>query len=189
MSPTVTPARAIREYVKYLNLVLNTILTDSRLRAIQYGSHYVVDRYQGGGVQPLELSPRGFLHFSQSVHTVNSHIEVDSYVYIHSLSADRDDERAWVCRYEYDREPPNPNLPHAHLHINSAGQDAWRLSRSLKRTHFPTQRMSIEHLVWLVVEEGGARTRIPREDALKRLTFSYQGFAERRTDLGLAIFP
>ena len=189
MSPTVTPARAIREYVEYLNLVLNTILTDSRLKAIQYGSHYAVDRYQGGGFLPLELSPRGFLHFRQFVHTVNAHIEVESYEYTHSLSADRDDEQAWVCRYNYEREPSNPERPHAHVHINAEGPDEWPITRTLRRTHFPTQRMSIEHLVWHVIGEGGARPKIPREDALKKLAFSYQGFAKRRTDFGLAIFP
>lgn len=189
MSPTVTPARAIRTYVEYLNLVLNTILTDSRLKPIQYGSHYIIDRYQSGRFLPLELSPRGFLHFRQFVHTVNAHIEVESYEYTHSLSADRDDEQAWVCRYHYDREPTNSERPHAHMHINAEGSANWPITRSLRRTHFPTQRMSIEQLIWHVVDEGGAITRLPREEVLTRLAVSYKGFVMRRTDFQLAKFP
>ena len=189
MSPTVTPARAIRLYVDFLNLTLNTILTDSRLKAIARESNYIIDRYQDGRFQPLELSPRGFLHFRQFVSIVNTHIEVESYRYIYSSSDNRDDEAAWICRYEYERDPSSPDLPHAHLHVNAEGLDEWPLRRSLRHTHFPTLRMSVEHLIWYVIEEGAADTKLPREEALRRLAVSYQGFVERRTDTRLAKFP
>lgn len=189
MSPQTTPTQAIRAYVDYLNQLFNTILTDSRLSAISRGPNNIIDRYQAGLFQPLELAPKGFLHFRQFVRAVNAHIEIESYEYTYSLSDNRDDEQAWVCRYHYDRRPEHRNLPHAHLHINAAGRGAWDLKRSLRRTHFPTRRMSVEHLLWYVIDEGRARSKLSRAQTLRILSDSYRGFVQHQTDSALAIFP
>lgn len=189
MPVRITPARAVQLYVDYLNLVLNTILTDSRLGRIPRGPNYVIDRYQGGEFKPLELTPQGFLHFRQFVTRVATHIQVESYRYTYSMSADRDDEDAWVYRYEYEREPPSCDVPQAHLHINALAQHGLLLRRSLKRTHFPTMRISVEHLIWHLIEEGGVTPKVPRDEALEKLAFSYSGFMKRRTEIPLARFP
>lgn len=103
------------------------------------------------------------------------------------MSPDRDDEDAWICRYEYEREPSSPKVPRAHLHINRKAKKGWHLKRSLKRTHFPTMRISVEHLIWYLIQEGGVTPKISRKEALKELTSSYAGFTERRTDP--VVFP
>lgn len=185
----ITPGRAVPLYVDYLNLVLNTILTDSRLTALESGSNYIIDRFQDDEFKALELRPHGFLHFRQFVRRVDTHIRVEAYEYIYSMSADRDDENAWICRYDYSRDRPNPELPHAHLHINAVGQPEWSLTRELKHTHFPTLRISVEHLLWHLIEECGATPKTGREETLKKLAFSYSGFMKRRTEIQQAIFP
>ncbi len=104
------------------------------------------------------------------------------------MSADRDDEHAWVCRFHYDRNPPSPELPHAHLHINAEGRGGF-LTRPLKRTHFPTLRLSLEHVIWFLIDEGGVSPKLPPEETLERLRESYSGFMERRTDIAEVLFP
>lgn len=104
------------------------------------------------------------------------------------MSPDRDDEDAWICRYEYEREPSSPNVPRAHLHVNRRAQKGWHLKRPLKRTHFPTMRMSVEHLIWYLIEEGGVTPKVPRREALKGLASSYSGFTDRRQE-PVRVFP
>jgi hypothetical protein len=178
----ITPTSAVRLYVDYLNYLLNRLLTDGRLQAFQHGSSFIIERYQAGEYRPLELTPQGFLHFSQFVTRVDTHIQVEWYSYIHSMSPDRDDEDAWICRYEYKREASNPRVPRGHLHINVKAPKGWHLKRPLKRTHFPTMRMSVEHLIWHLIEECGVTPKIPRKQVLKELASSYSGFTERRTE-------
>lgn len=181
---------AIRAYVDYLNTLFNTLITDSRLTALAYGSSYVIDRHRPTGLEPqaLELSS-GFLHFRQFVTDLDGHIQIESYEYTYSSSGERDDEDSWICAYHYDRDPNRTDLPHAHVHIYTPEPVNWRQRRPLRRTHFPTQRMSVEHLIWYVIEEGGARPKVRRDSALKKLRESFQGFAGRRTDIELARFP
>ena len=188
MPERITPTSAVRLYVDFLNQVLNAILTDSRLTALESRPNYVIDRFQNEEFKPLELRPRGFLHFRQFVTRVDEHVQVEWYNYIYSVSPDRDDEDAWICRYEYKREPSSPNVPRAHLHINAKAKKGWHLKRPLKRIHFPTMRMSIEHLIWHLIEECGVTPKISRNQALKELASSYSGFTDRRRD-SVRVFP
>lgn len=172
---------AIRAYVDYLNTLFNTLITDSRLTALAYGSSNVIDRHRSTGLEPqaLELSS-GFLHFRQFVTDLDGHIQIESYEYTYSNSGDRDDEDSWICAYHYNRDPDRTDLPRAHVHIYTPEPDNWPLRRSLRRTHFPTLRMSVEHLIWFVIDECRAKTKVRRGRALEKLARSYEGFLERR---------
>lgn len=75
---------------------------------------------------------------------------------------DRDGE-AWIFRYDYVREPP---APHPAMHLQIRGTLDERClpdDRPLERIHFPTQRISLEAVIRLLIEQFGTPARQPPE--------------------------
>lgn len=60
---------------------------------------------------------------------------------------------SWLLRYEYYRRPPDPGYeyPLAHLHFNDAFVTK---KKALERLHFPTARVPLESVLWLLLAEG-----------------------------------
>lgn len=178
------PDPVIQRYVDYLNRLFNSTVSQSRLVFLElerHSEHRLIARYQNQQILPLELSPRGFLHFRQLVRRARNHIEVSEARYVLSASLDPDDESAWIIRYEYDRVPQPPK-PQAHLHVN-----AERGGESIKHIHFPTGRISIEQLIAHLVTEQGIESAHP--NTLEFLAASHRGFLQRRTDFEIEAFP
>jgi hypothetical protein len=168
----------LQGFVDYLNEVLNKTVTTSRLTVITYNPpQFVVARLQGRAIRPLELTPRGWLHF-RLIATVrpDGKIIVEAAILSYSLSPNPDDEK-WIFRYDY-RLNPQDNYPCAHLHINAG---------SLKEVHFPTSRVSIEQIVAHLITEHGVEPRCTNWLAL--LKVSHEDFVARRTDLEASPFP
>ena len=168
----------LQGFVDYLNEVLNQTVTTSRLSVIRGNPPYfVVARLQDKRIRPLELAPKGWLHFRLiAMVRPDKRIIVEDAVLSYSLSFNPDDEK-WVFRYDY-RLNPQDDYPCAHLHLN-AGE--------LKELHFPTSRVSIEQIIAHLITEHGIKPK--REDWFDLLKASHEGFVERRTDLEASPFP
>ena len=178
------PDPVIQRYVDYLNGLFNSTISQSRLifLELERGSEFrLIARYQNQQILPLDLSPRGYLHFRQLVKRIGNHVEVAEARYVFSESADPDDESGWVIRYEYDRHP-RPPKPQAHLHVN-----AERRGESIRHIHFPTGRISIEQLIAHLILEYGVESAHP--NTLQFLAASHRGFLQRRTDPKAEAFP
>jgi hypothetical protein len=171
---------ALQKYADYLNGVFNKTITDSRLIVWQRNSHLYITRYQDEWL-PLELKPKGYLHFWQrAIVMPNGKVKVEECRYIYSLSKNPDDEKQWIFRYEYSLNP-DKHVPHAHLHLN-----AYRGNRPLRHIHFPTARISVEQIIAHLIIEHGTKTK---RGWFKLLADSHKGWIDRRTDIGLYLFP
>lgn len=170
--------KILQAFVDYLNEVLNQTVTASRLSVIRTNSPYfVVTRLQDKIIRPLELAPKGWLHFLlMAMVRPDNRIIVEEAVWRYSLSPIPDEEQ-WIFRYDY-RLNPQDNYPCAHLHINAG---------HLKEYHFPTARVSIEQIVAHLITEHGIKPRC--ENWFDLLKASHEGFVERRTDLEASPFP
>lgn len=143
-------SKVIQPYVDHLNRVLNKTITQSRLDTIESEAAFVViTRFQQAEVTPLELSGGKWLHFRQLVIEQDNKIDVLEAHYIFSLSQDPDHEESHIFRWEFIREPPAPHVPQSHLHIYGQNPHAQNLSR----VHFPTRRLSVEQIIWLLIQE------------------------------------
>lgn len=61
----------------------------------------------------------------------------------------------WIFRYDYVRQPPDPH-PADHLHINgSLAVPCLRDGQLLSGVHFPTDRIAIEAVIRLLIEQFG----------------------------------
>lgn len=75
---------------------------------------------------------------------------------------DREGDR-WVFRYDYLREPP---APHPAMHLQICGALTERCLPDdvpLERVHFPTQRISLEAVIRLLIEQFGVPSNQPPE--------------------------
>lgn len=77
--------------------------------------------------------------------------------------ADEDGDR-WIVRYEYLREPADPH-PAMHLHVRGTLTEAGVLPEGtlLERIHFPTDRVSVEAVIRLLIDQFGMETRTPAD--------------------------
>lgn len=59
----------------------------------------------------------------------------------------------WIFRYDYFRQPPEPH-PSAHLHVRGALEESCLPDKvSLEDIHFPTQRVPLEAVIRLLIEQ------------------------------------
>lgn len=173
----------LKEYASYLNSIFNQTVTDSRVTVFQNKNNSVlyITRHQNLVVLPLELKPHRYLHFMQRA-TVqpDDKIRIEECRYAYSLSDDPDNEKSWVCRYEFSLAPNKFRYPHAHIHVNAKEHD-------IKHIHFPTGRISIEQLLAHLIIEHHVE---PRDiNWFKLLAESHKEFIKKRTDTELYLFP
>lgn len=172
--------RILQAYVDYLNGIFNQTITDSRLSIIARHNRLIISRYRDGFL-PLELKPKGYLHFRQLARVERGKVIVEDYRYIYSFSANPDEELKWIFRYEYSLTPAE-KVPHAHIHIN-----AYWDNNPLKHIHFPTGRLSVEQIITHLILEHGVTSKT--EDWLNSLANSHFGFTKRRNDFENTLFP
>ena len=193
MPRNVHPLTVVQLYTDYLNGLVNGLFSDSRLVSLKgpAPSLRVIACFQDGAFKSIEFGPAAHLFFHQLVEVIErpggQQVQVQSYTYIFGLSPDREDQSAWLFRYEYERAG-NPDKPHAHLHVNGThgtGQFDY------DKLHFPTGRISVEQVFAHVVLEHDVPMRVSKAEAVDRLRESHAGFYERRTDLRLdpQLFP
>lgn len=59
----------------------------------------------------------------------------------------------WIFRYDYNRESPG-SRPSSHFHIRgSLSEECLQNDEVLERLHFPTNRVSLEAVIRLLIEE------------------------------------
>ena len=89
------------------------------------------------------------------------------------------DRKAWLCRWEFFRQPPKPEYPYSlgHVHVNATLVDS---GEPVGDKHLPTDRVPLEQVILHVIEEWGVEPL--SEDYRAILDGSLDGFAERRTD-------
>jgi hypothetical protein len=70
---------------------------------------------------------------------------------------------SWVFRYDYVRQPPDPH-PAAHVHVRgSLAEQCLRDKQALEDIHFPTQRVSLESVIRLLIEQFNVSAHQPSE--------------------------
>ena len=170
----------LQEYADYLNGVFNKTITDSRLVVWQRNSHLYITRRQKG-FPPLELKPKGYLHFWQrAIVQPDQKVKVEECRYIYSLSDNPYDEQQWIFRYEYSLNP-DKHVPYAHIHLNACRGDI-----PLGHIHFPTGRISVEQIIAHLIIEHRVKSK---RGWFKLLANSHKGWMKKRTDLDLCLFP
>ena len=97
--------------------------------------------------------------------------------YRHQAGPDLDDPKPLFV-YEYDRYAPPP-YPRCHLHVFAAPKD-YELKRSFPRLHLPTRRITLEQIVWHLIQEHGVQPR--RDDWQQVLWRHEQWFRDRQRD-------
>ena len=65
-----------------------------------------------------------------------------------------------VFSYQYDRTASSP-YPRCHLHVHATPED-YTGNKPFPRLHLPTRRISLEQVVWHLIQEHGVQPR--RED-------------------------
>lgn len=135
---------------------------------------------QSGPTSPLKLRDGNWLRvalsleLSKSTEAPKGRLKVvkSSFQY----QADQDgDEEMW--RYDYLRQPGGDPHPQAHLNIHGT-LNHHPLGRSLEKIHFPTNRISIEAVIRLLIEQFGVPTKHEASVWRPVLTCSEQAFAE-----------
>lgn len=87
----------------------------------------------------------------------------------------------WLFRYDYERYPKN-HYPGAHLQVRAEPRDSdWLPPKSpLERIHFPTDRVSLEAVLRLLVEDFGVPPARPQAEWRAVLAESERMFREIR---------
>jgi hypothetical protein len=110
----------------------------------------------------LELS-RGTLDFTQLVAVHDQSVEVVRATYIYWL-----DDDDWVFRYEFDAMASDAK-PRSHIHVNAKSAR----TPGLERVHFPSGRLSIEHIIFHLAEEHGVGSKLVGGELIAVLRDSY----------------
>jgi hypothetical protein len=118
----------------------------------------------GGPHDPLPLTDGRFLRFSLTVFREQTkdgyRIKVSDSSYQYQI--DREGEQ-WIFRYDFLRNPPEPH-PASHLQLNATVADGWLPAGvPLGRIHFPTDRVSFEAVIRLLVDQFGVPSHEPPE--------------------------
>jgi hypothetical protein len=89
--------------------------------------------------------------------------------------------RRWVFRYEYLRNPPDHH-PSAHMHVRAdLKEEEVRVlpdKEVLEDVHFPTERVSLEAIIRLLVDHFGIRCATPEAVWRPALLASEDAFRE-----------
>ena len=118
----------------------------------------------GGPTDPLPLTNGRYLRLSLTLFREETQhgylIKVADSAY--QYQADREGSD-WIFRYDFLRNPPAPH-PASHLQINAALTDGW-LPAGIpqSRIHFPTDRISFEAVIRLLVDQFGVQPNEPAD--------------------------
>ena len=146
--------RAFRDLIQLL-LQATIIPARAAVRVIKGPNEKVriLGGYPGPN-HPLELNDGRFLRVTMSLFWTASpqgervKVENSSFQYQMDQTGDR-----WIFRYDYVREPPAPH-PSSHLHLRGALTEPCLIDKQdLEDVHFPTDRVSLEAVIRLLIEQ------------------------------------
>ena len=81
-------------------------------------------------------------------------LETTRATYTYQASDDLDDPKP-LFAYEYNRDPSFP-YPRCHLHVHAAPEH-YAGSKLFPRLHLPTRRITLEQIVWHLLQEHGVQ--------------------------------
>lgn len=118
----------------------------------------------GGPLDPLPLTDGRFLRLSLTLFREPAdqgyRIKVADSAYQYQTDRDGID---WIFRYDFLRNPPAPH-PASHLQVNAVIPSGWLPEdMPLSRVHFPTDRISFEAVVRLLIEQFGVNANEPAD--------------------------
>ena len=155
---------AFQAFGDLASLILHqTVLDPSGVVRLTYGPRReepVLGGAAGPG-DPVLLTDGRYLRLTMQLffedtppHGRRAKVKMSSFQY----QLDREGEQ-WIFRYDYVREPPEPH-PAMHLQIRGTLKEpSLPADRPLERIHFPTQRVSLEAVIRLLVEQFGTPAR------------------------------
>lgn len=114
---------------------------------------YVVSGHKP--LTPLQLSDGRFLRLSISLALIQTkdgpRVKVTTSNFQYQMDEEGD---RWIFRYDYVRTPPDPH-PSAHLHVRGTllEQCLDTPKQSLEDIHFPTERVSLEAVIRVLIEQ------------------------------------
>ena len=108
--------------------------------------------------QPAPLSNGMYLNVQMAVQVVRNplRLETTDATYAYQAGRDLDDPRP-VFEYHYERDSQS-GYPRCHLHV-FASPAHYPLERPFPRLHLPTRRITLEQIVWHLIQEHGVQPR------------------------------
>jgi len=126
------------------------------------------DAYVVGGnagpTDPLPLTDGRFLRLTMRLFltttTDGPRVKVESSSFQYQM--DKEGDR-WIFRYDYVRSAPDQH-PSAHVHVRGdLTEPCLAAKQGLEDVHFPTQRVSLESVLHLLIEQFKAPAHHPSE--------------------------
>ena len=110
--------------------------------------------------QPAPLSNGMFLNVQIALRVIRSplRLETTDATFTDQAGADLDDPRP-VFEFHYQREAP-AGYPRCHLHVHAAPRH-YPGQKPFARLHLPTRRITLEQVVWHLIQEHGVQPRRP----------------------------
>lgn len=156
-------------------------------------SNFVEDVDRLPKIEPIALKNGGFLKFEHVVRVLDAlgpernlnKMATISYSYQYSTTSPEDAD--WVFRYEYEVEAVDPHSRYSagHLHVN-AQLENYSLIETVKAfpsLHLPTRRLSLEEIVWhLINEHTPSISRADKDECFRLLDGSKAGYETRISD-------
>lgn len=142
-----------------------------------------------GPTDPVQLNDDRWLRLSVSLyldpHEAGTRLKVSKSSYQYQCDADGQQE---VFRYDYLRQPGDQH-PSAHLNLHAALLQPGVLTdgRTLARVHFPTDRVSLEAVLRLLVQDFGVPAATDRQvwaPVLACSEMEFRKIAHRPSPLG-----
>ena len=96
--------------------------------------------------------------FRESMEPTHVRLETTRATYTYQAGENLDESRP-VFSYQYDRNSSSP-YPRCHLHV-SAVPENYPGCKPFPRLHLPTRRITLEQVVWHLIQEHGVRPRQP----------------------------
>ena len=178
--------RAARDFLRRIREVFE-LVADADLGHARLGSDELIVGHQvarfpyRGRPAPLDngafLNVEMTLRLNRTPEAGSPRLQTLRSAYRYQAGPDLDDPKPLFV-YEYDRYAPPP-YPRCHLHVFAAPKD-FELKRSFPRLHLPTRRITLEQIVWHLIQEHGVQPR--RDDWQQVLWRHEQWFRDRQRD-------
>ncbi len=109
---------------------------------------------------PTLLSNGMYLNVQIALQVIQKPVRLETTraTFTYQAGADRDDPRP-IFEYHYDRDS-RTGYPICHLHVYAAPQH-YTPERPFSRLHLPTRRLTLEQIVWHLIQEHGVEPRRP----------------------------
>ena len=171
---TYSSRRAARDFLRRIREVYK-LVSDAELADAWPGNDALI---VGHGVtptsrrgRPVQLSNGMYLNVELTLRardTAPRHLVTDRASYTYQAGHGVDDPRP-LFAYQYDRNAAFP-YPRCHLHVFAAPDD-YAQERPFSRLHLPTRRITLEQIVWHLIQEHDVE---PRRDDWRQVLWRHE---------------